>query len=88
MHFVQSPCLALGIADPRDVLVPPKYSAADVVWTVFLARMQFVGMADEVAARRALMRYWRAATARPAFAAADGWTRLHAGRLVCGILHG
>ena len=74
--------------DSRAVLVPPNYGAADVVWTVFLARMQFVGMGDEVAARPALLRYWRAMTARPAFTDADIWTRLHAGRLLRGILHG
>src|SRR4029453_12821523 len=30
--------------DGRAVLVPPAYGVADVVWTVFLARMEFVGM--------------------------------------------
>ena len=75
-------------ADPRDVMVPPDYGAADVVWTVFLARMEFVGMAGEIAGRSALARYWRAMKARPSFAAADIWTRLHIGRLIRGIIHG
>ena len=76
------------LAAPCDVLVPPDHGAADVVWTVFLARMHFIGMGDEVAACPALVRYWQAMAARPAFAAADVWTRLHAGRLLRGILHG
>ena len=76
------------LADPRDVMVPPDYGAADVVWTVFLARMEFVGMEGEIAGRSALARYWRAMKARPSFAAADIWTRLHIGRLIRGIIHG
>ena len=75
-------------ADRRDVMVRPDYGAADVVWTVFLARMAFVGMTGEIASRPALARYWRAMTARPSFAAADIWTNLHLGRLVWGIIHG
>jgi glutathione S-transferase len=46
--------------DGRAVLVPPAYGAADVVWTVFLARMEFVGMGAELQNRPALTRYWRA----------------------------
>ncbi len=75
-------------ADRRDVMVPPDYGAADVVWTVFLARMEFVGMEGEITSRPALARYWRAMTARPSFAAADIWTKLHLGRLAWGIIHG
>ena len=69
-------------------MVPPDYGAADVVWTVFLARMEFVGMEGEIVRRPALDRYWRVMTARPSFAAADIWTRLHLGRLIRGIIHG
>ena len=35
------------LRDGRAVLVPPGYGVADVVWTVFLARMEFVGMGAE-----------------------------------------
>ena len=40
--------------DGRAVLVPPAYGAADVVWTVFLARMEFVGMGAELQSGRRL----------------------------------
>lgn len=74
--------------DGRTVMVPPDYSAADVVWTVFLARMEFAGMEGEIAGRPALMRYWQAMKARRNFATADVWTRLHVNRLVRDIIHG
>ena len=70
------------LAGCRNVIVPPDYGAADVVWTVFLARMEFVGMEGEITSRPALARYWRAMRARPSFAAADIWTKLHAARLI------
>jgi glutathione S-transferase len=76
------------LADNRDVMVPPHYGVADVVWTVFLARMEFVGMTGELTSRPALARYWRAMTARPSFAVADVWTKLHVGRLIGGIIRG
>jgi glutathione S-transferase len=72
--------------DGRAVLVPPAYGVADVVWTVFLARMEFVGMGAELLKRPALARYWRAVQARPSFARADIWTKLHVFRLIGGML--
>jgi len=72
--------------DGRAVLVPPAYGAADVVWTVFLARMEFVGMGAEIRKRPALARYWRAMQARPSFAPADIWTKVHVFRLIGGML--
>ena len=72
--------------DGRAVLVPPAYGVADVVWTVFLARMEFVGMGAELQKRPALARYWRAMQARPSFAPADIWTKLHVFRLIGGML--
>jgi ganglioside-induced differentiation-associated protein 1 len=74
------------LADGRAVMLPPTYGLADVVWTVFLARMEFVGMGAEIAKRPALARYWGAMQARTSFAAADIWTRLHVLRLVGGAL--
>ena len=74
------------LRDGRAVMVPPVYGVADVVWTVFLARMEFVGLGAEIPKRPALARYWRAVQARPSFAAADVWTRLHVFRLIGGIL--
>ncbi|WP_020694339.1 glutathione S-transferase family protein [Reyranella massiliensis] len=72
--------------DGRSVLVPPAYGAADVVWTVFLARMEFVGLGAELQKRPALARYWRAMQARPSFGPADIWTKLHVFRLIGGML--
>lgn len=75
-------------ADGRNVMVPPTYGAADIVWTVFLARMEFVGLEQEIVVRPTLARYWQAMKARPSFAMADIWTKLHLGRLIRGIIHG
>jgi glutathione S-transferase len=74
------------LRDGRPVLVPPAYGVADVVWTVFLGRMEFAGLGDEIPRRSALARYWTAMQARPSFAAADIWTKFHIGRLIGGIL--
>ena len=74
------------LRDGRPVLVPPAYGVADVVWTVFLGRMEFAGLGAEIPKRPALARYWAALQARPSFAAADIWTKFHIGRLIGGIL--
>ncbi|MGE4079739.1 MAG: glutathione S-transferase family protein [Reyranella sp.] len=74
------------LGDGRAVLVPPAYGLADVVWTVFLGRMEFASLGAEIPKRPALARYWRAMQARPSFPAADIWTKLHLGRLIGGIL--
>jgi hypothetical protein len=69
------------LGDGRAVIVSPA-----VVWTVFLARMEFAGLGAEFPKRPALVRYWRAMQARPSFSAADIWTKWHAIRLIGGIL--
>ena len=74
------------LGDGRAVIVPPAYGVADVVFTVFLARMEFAGLGAEIPRRPALARYWRAVQARPSFAAADIWTKFHPLRLIGGIL--
>jgi glutathione S-transferase len=78
--------LESALADGRPVLAAPGYGVADVVWTVFLGRIEFAGMAAEIVRRPALAGYWQAMQARPSFAAADIWTRLDAGRMLAGIL--
>ena len=78
--------LELTLQDGRLVLVPPAYGVADVVWTVFLGRMEFAGLGEEIPKRPALARYWAALQARPSFSAADIWTKFHIGRLIGGIL--
>jgi glutathione S-transferase len=74
------------LADGRAVLVPPAYGIADVVWTVFLGRMEFAGLGAELPKRPALTRYWRVMQARPSFSAADIWTKFDPFRLIGGIL--
>jgi glutathione S-transferase len=74
------------LGDGRAMIVPPAHGVADVVFTVFLARMEFAGLGAEIPQRPALARYWRAVQARPSFAAADLWTRFHPFRLIGGIL--
>ncbi len=76
------------LGDGRGVLVGAVYSGADVVWTVFLARLVFVGLAGEIACRAGVARYWGAMRGRGSFAAADVWTRLRVGRVAVGILGG
>jgi glutathione S-transferase len=78
--------LEQSLADGRAVLVPPGYGVADVVWTVFLGRMEFAGLGADIPRRPALARYWRAMQARPSFSAADIWTKFHIGRLIGGIV--
>ena len=78
--------LEQALGDGRAVLVPPAYGVADVVWTVFLGRMEFAGLGAEIPKRPALARYWGAMQARPSFSAADIWTKFHVGRLIGGIL--
>ena len=80
--------LEMHLAGRRNVIIPPDYSAADVVWTVFLARMEFIGMGEKITDRPALACYWRAMKARPSFAAAAIWTKVHIGRLIRRIIHG
>jgi len=74
------------LSDGRAVIVPPAYGLTDVVFTAFLARMEFAGLGGRIPQRPALARYWRAMQARPSFSAADIWIKLHVLRLVCGIL--
>jgi ganglioside-induced differentiation-associated protein 1 len=74
------------LRDGRAVMVPPAYGVADVVWVVFLARMEFAGLGAEIPTRPALARYWRAMQTRPNFSAADIRTKLHVFRLIGGIL--
>ena len=73
------------LGDGRAVMAPPAYGPADVVMTVFLARMEFAGLGAEIPKRPALARYWQAMQARPSFCAADIWTKFHVLRFIGGI---
>jgi ganglioside-induced differentiation-associated protein 1 len=75
-----------ALDDGRATMIPPAYGVVDTVLTVFLGRMEFAGLGAEIPKRPTLFRYWRAMQARPSFAVADIWTRLHVFRLIGGIL--
>lgn len=73
------------LRDGRPTLVTSGYGLADVVWTVFLGRMEFAGLGAEIPKRAALARYWGQMQARPSFAAADIWTKFHFLRFIGAI---
>ncbi|WP_437796091.1 glutathione S-transferase family protein [Sorangium sp. So ce693] len=75
-----------ALADGREPLVPGGYGPADVVWTVFLARMGFVRLDAEIARRAHLARYAKAVKARPSFREADVWDRLSPLKLLKQVL--
>jgi glutathione S-transferase len=74
--------IASELSDGRTVLVPPSYGPADVVWTVFLARMRFIRLHAELARRPAVARYYAAMAERPSFKAADIWPSLNPLKLI------
>jgi tetrachloro-p-hydroquinone reductive dehalogenase len=78
--------LDAALADGRDTLVPGGYGPADVVWTVFIARMGFVRFDAEVEKRAHLARYAKAVKARPSFREADVWDRLSPLKLLRQVL--
>jgi tetrachloro-p-hydroquinone reductive dehalogenase len=65
-----------ALADGRTTLVPGGYGPADVVWTVFLARLHWVDLGPEIARRPSLRGYCDAMFARPSFEQADVWRSL------------
>ncbi|MEO8797701.1 MAG: glutathione S-transferase family protein [Polyangiaceae bacterium] len=75
-----------ALADEREVLVGGVYGPADVVWTVFLARIRFIGEGDEIERRPALSRWARAVFGRASFREADVWARLAPLKLLAQIL--
>jgi glutathione S-transferase len=75
-----------ALADGRETLVPGGYGPADVVWTVFLARMGFVRFDAEIAGRAHVARYTKAVKARPSFREADVWDRLSPLKLLAQVL--
>lgn len=75
-----------ALADGRESLLPGGHGPADVVWTVFLARMGFVRLDAEIARRARLARYAKAVKARPSFREADVWDRLSPLKLIKQVL--
>ncbi len=78
--------LEAALGDGRGTLVAAGYGPADVVWTVFLARMRFVRLGDEVERRPAVARYAARMAARPAYARADVWDRFKLGSMLRQLL--
>ncbi len=74
------------LADGREVLVRGVYGLADVVWTVFLARIRFIGESEEIGRRSALSRWARAMFGRASFREADVWARLAPLKLLAQVL--
>lgn len=68
--------LERALSDGRETLVATGYSAADVVYTVFLARLCFVHLRDELEKRPAVRRYAERMFARRTFREADVWTHV------------
>ena len=74
------------LTDARNTLVTSGYGPADVVWTVFLARLHWVRLGGEIARRPALARYAAAMFARPSFDQADVWRRIKILTMIRGVL--
>jgi ganglioside-induced differentiation-associated protein 1 len=75
-----------ALGDGRATLIPPTYGIVDTIMTVFLSRMEFIGLGAQLTARPALLRYWRAMQTRPSFTVADVWTRMHIVRMISASL--
>lgn len=92
--FVERKQAALALLDRLDsaldhgaaTLHPSGYGPADVVWTVFIARMGFIRLRAEIERRARLARYAQAMRARPSFREADVWERLSPVKLVQQLL--
>jgi tetrachlorohydroquinone reductive dehalogenase len=55
----------------------PTYSIADVIWTVTLARIDMLGLHEQLSSHKHVAAYYLSAAERPSFAAASikrGWT--------------
>jgi glutathione S-transferase len=61
---------------------PDSYGPQDVLWTVFLARLQFCRLQREIDSRPLVRAYYRQLKARPSFVEADIWTRLRLRKLL------
>jgi tetrachloro-p-hydroquinone reductive dehalogenase len=68
--------LESALSDGRATIVPSGYGPADVVWSVFLARIRFIHLGEELEKRPAVLRYTEEMFKRPSFAKADVWTSI------------
>lgn len=74
--------LEAALGDGRATLVEGAYGPADVVWTVFLARIRFARLGEEITRRPAVERYTARMFARPSFTQADVWESVHLGAML------
>jgi len=70
------------LADGRRFLCGDTYGPADVVWTVFLARMRFIRRGAEVERLPSLRRYEADLCAGASFVAADVWSSVNIIKLI------
>lgn len=72
--------------DGRPFLFSNAFGPADAVWIAFLGRIRFIGKGAAIDRRPALRLYEATMQARPAWAAAEIWTRIHWFKLLRQIL--
>lgn len=70
------------LADGRPFLASAAFGPADVVWVVFLGRLRFIRQGAAIGRRPGVRRYEAAMRVRPAYGAADVWTRVRWLRLL------
>jgi glutathione S-transferase len=70
----------------RDFIGGARYGAADVLWTVVLARLCVLGMRPGIEARPRLRAYYERVRARPSFAAARVWDRMPVAAILRSLL--
>lgn len=66
----------------RPFVAGERYSLADVLWTVMVARTLAAGFSDSLENRPSLAAWWQRVRARPSFEAADVWDRFRVTALV------
>lgn len=65
-----------GKLSTNDFAASNQYTLADVVWTVFLARLFMIKFDYLIAERKNLQEYWQRMTMRDSFAKANLWTKM------------
>ncbi len=75
-----------SLPPPSPLLFGARVSSADIVAAVLAARLQMIGEGALLVRQPGLSAWFALVQARPAFAAADIWTRFHPGRIITGVL--
>lgn len=78
MHAVTQATVALNTQlKDKAFICGNQYTLADVVWTIFLSRLQMVGLSELITGKNELRAYWQRVSSRPSFAAAHIWQIPH-----------